>query len=196
MLLGVIGPHATGKSTYHRHLAGLYQSGAILPRFALKIILADNGFILHKDGEDKVKWTKGLRAEKEPYIENMVADDTTVYILESARFFGGLMPYVKELFDTYNGGARFVLASVTYERMIENMRGRCDKTGKEFKEEFWADRAQYENRDRYLNQLMKQGGNIPWIEFDVPTYATWYETIHPEILRILQLPYEEWYICS
>lgn len=193
MLFGVIGPHATGKSTYHRYLAGLYQSGAILPRFPLQIILADNGIVLDSAGEHKLKWTKALRAEKEPYIESMLADDTTVYILESARFFGGLMPYVHEKYLKYGGGARFILASVSYARMVDNIRNRCTKAGKTFKEEFWADRASYENRDRYHNQLTKQAGNIPWEEFDIPTYAVWKEVVHRRMLEILQLAYEEWY---
>jgi len=196
MLLGILGPHATGKTTYCKSLADMYRSGNVKSHHNLYVVLADSCIILGNGLDIAAPWTQGKKHEKEPHIEDMVADDTTIYVVESARFFTGQVAYLDTLAKRYSGGVKLIVVSVTYERMIENMRSRCDRRGKVFKEIYWKDAAAYENRDRYINQVTKKCTHIPWVEFGVPTYDTWYKTIHPEILRLLQLPYEEWYKCS
>lgn len=59
------------------------------------------------------------------------------------------------------------------DRMLANMRRRCESKGRKFNEGYWtADKLRYESRDRAKNLLRKLGVTVAG-EFEINTWDDW-----------------------
>lgn len=158
MLLGLYGVFAVGKTTFmQEHMDDFADSSYN----DLTVVLGDLRQEYWLDGdcwilrENKPRW-KGTRKDKEPHIDKMIGDKNRLWIVESARYFGGLQDRFIHSFRRHGGGLRFVVPvtepATTKRFLIE----RCEKRNKTFREEYWDDkRLVYESQGRYINAMNK-----------------------------------------
>ena len=156
MLLGIYGVFAVGKSTFfQKHMDEL--ADVVVPE--LTVVLADykQEFWLNKAKDcwdlrqHKPRW-KGSREDKLPWIEPMIADHERVWIVESARYFGGLQDHLVDCYRIHRGGLRFIVPITEPDTARKFLVDRCKRRNKVFREEYWtSDRLIYESNGRYVN---------------------------------------------
>jgi GTPase SAR1 family protein len=157
-LLGLYGPFAVGKTTFiQRHMDDFADSAygdltVVLGDLKQEYWLNNDHWILR---EDKPKW-KGTREDKTPWIDHMIGDKSRLWIVESARYFGGLQDVFIQSYERHSGGLRFVVPITEPDAMKQFLIERCEKRNKEFRKEYWDDkRLAYESQGRYINAMEK-----------------------------------------
>lgn len=161
MLLGIWGPFAIGKTTHvNSYMARCNGNPAfkntvfVFADIALEYRM--NRFGQFRDAPpDKQRW-KGLQSTKEHFIHDMVADDSTFWVVESARYFTGMFECLVEAHNLCDGGLRFIVPVTDGPTMIKFMQARCVERNKEYRADYWTpERALYESDGRYTNAVEK-----------------------------------------
>jgi hypothetical protein len=160
MLIGIYGMFAVGKTTF------LMDAKEDLPGIVnndLTVVFADLGDEYHyepTDDEwiiygDSIRW-KGKRDEKLPHIESMIEDRDMLWIVESARYFGGLQDEIIRCVRKHGGGAAFIVPVSDEPTARQFLIDRCNKRNKEFRADYWTERRlNYEAYHRYVNVVNK-----------------------------------------
>jgi hypothetical protein len=141
------------------------------------------------------RW-KGKRDEKLDWIELMIADRHRLWIVESARYFGGLHHEFIGAFKKHYGGLRFIIPVTDEWSARQFLIDRCEKRNKKFRADYWTKkRLTYEARDRYLNVAKKHYMPSGVKCFIQPIFYEREEWIVVARLmrEILQLSSEAWY---
>jgi hypothetical protein len=158
MLLALYGPFAIGKSTFlDTHMD--YFADNLPEWLNLSVVLADYAdeyrYMKISDTwqvvHDKPRW-KGKKEDKLPYIADMVRDRKRLWIVESARYFGGLQDIFIEYHNKFCGGVKFMVFRTDLNTARKFMIERCEFRNKTFNEEYWTpQRLAYESMGRYIN---------------------------------------------
>lgn len=161
MLLGIWGPFAVGKTTHiNAYMARCNGNDKFRN---VRFVYADNALVFHMDRylqfrdvpTDEAIW-KGKQIDKVPWINDMVADDRTFWVVESARYFTGMYECLVKAHNMSDGGLRFIVPITDGSTMIKFMQARCKDFGKEFNAEYWqSQRAIYEADGRYTNAVQR-----------------------------------------
>lgn len=162
MLLGLYGVFAVGKTTFMKDsMDDLADS--INDNLDLTVVLADlqSEYHYNKITDEWVltkcfeRW-KGKRDEKLDWIEPMIADRHRLWIVESARYFGGLHLEFIDAVNMNDGGLKFIIPVTDELSARQFLIDRCEKRNKKFRADYWTKkRLTYEARDRYLNVAKK-----------------------------------------
>jgi len=196
-LLGIYGPHAIGKTQSTDVLVDRLE-GTNLP---VTVVNADNKRERYWDGSRLVdvrgtKVWQGRQPEKRALLDEIVCDDTHIYVVESARFFGGLHQYIAELYVKYGGGAFFIQPICDAMLFRDNMKARSARANKAYKDDYWTMRKlAYESSKRYTNLSNKYflPVGLPYETIEVHSdYAEWM-TILDYVWSWLIRPLENWY---
>lgn len=204
MMLGMYGPYAVGKTTFIDNLINDIAMSAYnyneIPH-GLVLVKADQNLEWSKaTGYIKtgMKYT-GTSVAKRSDIHNMVADDTCLWIVESARYFSGsTQQYVVDAVQYSKGGAAFIIPTTTEANMIAFLKERCLKRNKAYRADVWENkthRAGYESRDRYRNAALKwyQPNNIPWVEIIIDAERKAWAQVLRVVWQAIQRPVNQWY---
>ena len=158
MILGIYGPFAVGKTYWLKNgMDDLADSSygnltVVLGDLNQEYWLNDDHWVLR---ENKPRW-KGKKEDKLPWINRMVAAEDRLWIVESARYFGGMQDQFIQSFERYGGGLRFIIPVVEPDTMRQFLIERCKKRNKKFREGYWDDkRLMYESQGRYVNAMEK-----------------------------------------
>lgn len=156
MLLGIYGPFAVGKTTFVQNNMDDFADSS---RNNLTVVLGDLNEEYWLDDDDwilrncKPRW-KGTRDEKVPWIDHMIGDRKRLWIVESARYFGGLQNPFTRSYVKHQGGLRFVVPITEPDAMRQFLIERCEKRNKQFRKEYWdTKRLTYECQGRYVNAI-------------------------------------------
>lgn len=200
MLLGVYGVFAVGKSTFFQnHMDEL--ADVVEPE--MTIVLADykQEYWLDKRKnrwdlrEHKPRW-KGSREDKLPWIEPMIGDKKRLWIVESARYFGGLQDYLVACHRKHYGGLRFIITITDPETARKFLVDRCEKRNKEFQASYWDNkRLMYESYGRYVNVVNSayNPAGVPCLIRNISEDRHEWIGIQREIEQIISLPVRSWY---
>ena len=162
MLLGLYGVFAVGKTWFIEKNMDDFADN-INDNLDLTVVLADlqSEYYYDKDGDGWLlakcfeRW-KGKRDEKLSWIRPMIADRKRLWIVESARYFGGLHQEFITAFRECGGGLKFIIPITDELSARQFLIDRCEKRNKKFRAEYWTKkRLTYEARDRYLNVAKK-----------------------------------------
>lgn len=199
MLLALWGTHAIGKTTFLQSLIGqlttLHKNSKQLKQ--LVIVQADlerewtamNGWAVVK------RW-KIPNIQKRAVVQDMVADDNHLYLIESARYFGGMYPVLVSAYKQCRGGVYFIIPVASADDVRYFIRQRCLMNGKEYQADYWGDHADYECNGRYSNPARKwfQPAGIP---YDIVTIErdrkAWKQVIERQVWRLICQRSEDWY---
>jgi len=180
MLLGILGTHAVGKTTFVKSLHDNYH-------YRVLCADADKLYIPGKEVVNTRKYTHSTAADKTSFLDQFVADDTQLIIAEGCRFFAGsTMSGISNLYTTYNGGIKLFVIRTTPEVMLKCMEDRCIKRGKPFRREYWeGGNANYYAAAKFDNLIGKRAPNIPVKRFDFNgDYGFWQKEVLPEIVKL------------
>lgn len=161
-LLGLYGMFASGKTFMLENRRDEIADNLSLD-FGLVIAHADiakivglskNRDVWESSYEKRAKW-KGSKNEKIDQLMFMVEDKSTVWILESARYFGGFQDDLLAKVKECKGGLAFVVPYVEPDTGLQFLKERAERVGKGFREDYWGDirRLEYECKARYLNPI-------------------------------------------
>lgn len=180
MLLGILGTHAVGKTTFTKSLHDNYHYSVLCADF-------DRMYIPGKEVINTRKYTHGSADDKKGFLDQFVADDTQLTVAEGCRFFAGsIMSGISELHSTYNGGIKLFVIRTTPEVMLRCMEDRCIKLGKQFRREYWEGyNAKYYAAAKFDNLISKRASNVPAKYFDFNgDYSFWEKEVLPEIQKL------------
>ena len=156
MLLGLYGVFAVGKTTFMQDRMDDFADSSygdltvVLGDLKQEYWLNDDHWILR---EHKPRW-KGTREDKVLWIDHMIGDKERLWIVESARYFGGLQDQFIHSFRRHGGGLRFIVPVTEPDTTKRFLMERCEKRNKTFREEYWDDkRLIYESQGRYINAM-------------------------------------------
>lgn len=195
--LGVFGPHAIGKTTALLQLHGELQHTGL----PVAIVLADNNRVLswihgeHHEVRHKGRtmW-KGKAVEKAWLVDECVADDTLIWIVETVRM--DTYRAIAEASQRYGGGAEaflVVTSPIAFKRLMQD---RCKNVGKTYNTEYWTKvKLVYESRGRYLNQARKsfKPNNIPYNVYTVGYERQEWGIILEHLHKMADRPLVAWY---
>lgn len=201
MLIGIWGPFAVGKTTFLnaymcRHADGSYKN--------VSFVFADLAVEYHwsvrqrrwvDERGDEKRW-KGLNTDKVAFIDDAVADDKHIWVVESARYFSGMYECLVEVFQRYDGGIAFLLPVTDGETMKIFMKKRCEEHNKAFNEGYWDDRRiAYEAGARYTNSASKQftPNLIPWVAVQIERDRKQFSAVGSHLTSYIQRPVQQWY---
>lgn len=208
MILGMYGPHAVGKTTFLRGVMDEVveainhkSKGTHFPEPV--IVLADNNEEYHYNrkndcwvlSNNKPRW-KGKKHEKVPYLHGMVSNKDKLWIIESARYFGGLQHDLLEAYDVCGGGLQFYVPLTDFDTFHKFMQDRCAKANKVFRSDYWTmEKLIYESSGRYINMM---NNNYKPAGVKVYTHAIDYERkawndIRTVLLSLARKELDWWY---
>ncbi len=187
--IGVYGSHCAGKTT---HIMDWWNS---LNDPSLDVTVHTDG------GSTDRRYCNGLHTkskgdswtckavEKAKLVEDCVADDTRVHVVESYRLDIPVAIAVSEAYIEYGGGAYFVLIPFDMQSMHIAMKKRCQKANKQFRP---ATVTMHEAYWRYLYRL-PDIYPVPYKVFQMDAeYATW-QYILADIQSLVDRPMDDWY---
>lgn len=205
MLLGLYGVFAVGKTTFMKDNMDDFAD-SINDNLELTVVLADLQSEYHYNKSmdewiltDKFERWKGKRGEKLSWIEPMISDRNRLWIVESARYFGGLHQEFISAFERYGGGLRYIIPITDELSARQFLVDRCEKRNKKFRADYWTKkRLSYEARDRYLNVAKKHYMPAGVKCFIQPIFYEREEwvTVARMMREIIQLSPEAWYDIS
>lgn len=200
MLLGLYGPHAIGKTTAARQLmtrwAGdtRYSHIRVISPDVCTVYWMERG-VWKSEHQSKEVW-KGKSAAKLPFIMDMVGDDSTLYLVESARYFSGMFEYLVEAHRLAGGGSRYYVVVTQGDILGRQIAARCKEIGKTFRDDYWTpEKLQYEAWGRYespTEKYLRPAGihySISCIDEERRQWPLLKELISRDVLR----PVDWWY---
>jgi hypothetical protein len=201
MLLGIYGMFALGKTYFTRNTMDEWPE--LLRGPGLTVVIADQAEEYHYEPSDDVwiavKDTKGLwngkKEQKIPHIAEMIEDRDTLWIVESARYFGGLHPEFIDSFRRNKGGLRFIIPWTSEAAGRKFLIERCAKHNKTFREDYWVhDRLEYEVKKRYTNVMAKyKAAGVRCMDFEIDYARTYWSKVNA-IMKIWVAKTEaDWY---
>lgn len=203
MLVGVWGPFAIGKTTYisayqanhkgdaYKHVSFVYADLSLEYHWSVK----QQRWVDKQCKGEEDHW-KGKQACKEAFIDDMVADDRRLWIVESARYFSGMYECLVEVFQRYDGGMAFIIPTTDGATMKAFMQARCEGRGKTFREDYWDDRrVEYEAGARYLNAADKwfQPNKIPFTALHIDSGRSQFSGVGMALDSYIKRPVSKWY---
>lgn len=153
-VIGMVGPHAIGKTTAARRWAARYTK--------LVVAIADQQWEESASGKERVKAWKGTAEEKEALVADRRARPV-VTLVESVwttacRFFTPEEP--------------IIIVTCDWRVMERVFRERVKRLGKTFKEDYWTPRKMgYESAVRYLNFAQKNWSPQQYRHFNIEDQA-------------------------
>jgi len=198
MLLGITGPHAVGKTTFMQRLQQRIKKLPTNPALQrVVLVMTDNAieWSTTKSGVHNEDW-KRTQEHKQPLLENAIADDGHLYIVETARAFGGMYPVIVRAFQDCHGGARFIIPVTSGVNLGWFMRQRNMINGTDFNTAYWdTHRLNYEAYGRYVNQAHKwfDPVGLIWAEFNLDRQRTLWHEIENTVWRLISMPPKDWY---
>ena len=201
--LGVYGAHAAGKTTaIHRFYDEIETVNfKTSPKFT--IIFADNnnaeyrydqGVLSFKDRTPGGSLWNGKSVGKRAAIRDCVADDSRVYLVESARFDTHVG--IANAHMEYEGGSNVVFVTLEWQTMGLFIQQRCDIKGKTFRADYWTPaKLNYEGYKRYINQAHKylDPARVPYKVFQIDEQRENWTDVMAHITSLLDRPMEAWY---
>ncbi len=153
MLLAIWGPHAIGKTVWLSNIMDKLPD--IVPHGNLVVVNADNCKEYHynrhgdvwDEMKDKERWG-GKKAQKVEYIDGMVSDRNTLWVVEGGRYFNGLRTHIVPAFEKYGGGVEFIVALYDGNVGRQFIIDRCKKVGKKFNEYWTEEKCANESRGK------------------------------------------------
>lgn len=199
MLLAVWGPHAIGKTVWL--LDAMDKLPDIVLHDNLVVVTADNCMEYHYNRSDDVwgvlknkeRWG-GVKAQKVPYIDGMVADRNTLWVVEGGRYFNGLRTHIVPAFEKHGGGVEFIISlydgSVGRQFIID----RCKKVGKKFNP-YWTEEKCASESQGKLNACNKwyMPAGIPCMTFTIDSERIMWGNVTSHLLSAARRPSLEWY---
>lgn len=203
MLLGIWGPFSVGKTTYLTQYMERQASNLAFKNVVF--VFADLSMEYHMDKNghwngiprkgDEDHW-KGKQDIKEAYIQEMVADDKTFWVVESARYFSGMYGCLVDAVTQCDGGLRFIVPVTDGPTMVKFMKARCEKRNKVYREDYWDERrVAYEADARYTNAVRKwlEPAGVPCEVFTVDETRETFRRAGGFLSTWLKLKPEQWY---
>lgn len=201
MLLGLWGPFAIGKTTF---LNAFMCNRAGNPAYSNTVfVYADLSLEYRMD--KKFQWREkaargshwnGKQADKAPFIADMIADDNTMWMVESARYFTGMYECLVTEHELSDGGLRFVIPITDAATMEAFLRARCESRNKTFREDYWeAQKLVYEADGRYTNAAKNwfRPAGIPYEVVSIYEDRKQFTTVAGILNTWLQVPSDKWY---
>ena len=202
MLLGLWGPFGCGKTFF---MGQMLKEMEGRPEFKhVVIVMADLSREYHLDfppgcyveAKGKDDHWKGKQADKEPFIEEMMGDDTKLWVVESARYFSGMYGTLVRYHERYGGGVRMIIPITTGPIMETFLRARCEKRNKRYNAEYWdPKRIEYEADRRYTNptkNVFKPVG-IPFNTIYISQDRHEFAIVRELMWQAIRLPVAKWY---
>jgi hypothetical protein len=201
MLIGIMGPHAVGKTQFLKNNMDWLADNCKYD--ALVVVLADLESEYHYNAavdawyltKNFLRW-KGHKEEKlaEPWLHNMIVDKTTLWIVESGRYFKGMQPTITDSYYHCGGGVRFIVPYSRGVTMVQFLKERCAKHNKELSEYWTPDNCDKESRE-FTNMIAKC-----YIPIGVPSYQVMvnenrveWEIVKGILYSWIIEPIEKWY---
>lgn len=172
MLLGVYGFTALGKTYFlEQNLDKLADVAA----FPITVVIADNAQEYHLEDDEwvlesgnKPRWG-GRREQKLQWPpQELIADRSRIWIVDSSRYFGGMGPELSQGAVHNNGGMRMVLPTTTPELARQFLQERKALQGKVLTD-YWApDKFEYEviRASNFWRNWLEPVG-VPAFKFEV-----------------------------
>lgn len=158
-LICLFGPHAIGKTTAARRWVDRYK-----PR--LKAALADAQLVYDGEAEVRVREWKGTLEEKHRLIGESRADPSSVILIESCSSYG------HQIARGLGPADRVIHVYCPPALLRENLRRRCEASGKTFNLSYWDDkRCGYEAFQRMDNCLRRVLRPDQYVKFLIKDYA-------------------------
>lgn len=197
MLIGIYGPHSIGKTTFMRHLIVEFQALKAAPALLrVTLVQADNEleWSIRDDLVSNHRW-KDKALPKRRLVHELIADDTRLYIMESARFFSGMWPEIVAAYKLARGGAQFIIPVASPDDLQYFIQQRCIMNGKPYRSDVWGPKAHYESDFRYSNPMRKwlTPAGIPWSQYVIGRERKTWKQIEVQIWRLIATPPEDWY---
>jgi len=199
-LLGIYGPHAVGKTSAVDRLLGKLEE-TDLP---VTCVRADSGLefkwvggALEKDSSRREEYWRGKRARKDALLDELMADDTRLYVVESARFFSGLQSHIAYLHSIY-GGAEFIILTISDVNAFDQfLRDRAANSVRAtYNADFWMhNKLRGEGYNKYANYLPPVFSNcgLPYHMYDVGSDRNVWYAIDNLIWELVNKPLGDWY---
>ena len=155
MIIGITGAFAVGKSYFVAE--NMDRWADLCP--SIHVVQADyaseyrlsvktNTWIVK---EDVTVWKK-TQEQKLDHLNHMLYNG--LYVIESARYFGGLDKYLLDIKDIRKY-LKFIVAYTDSTAMKLFMKERCKIVGKKFNEPYWElNKLEYECKTRYINTIV------------------------------------------
>jgi len=156
-IIHMMGPNAIGKTTAATRWSEKYGS-------RIAVVLADIQMEVVGDVKTKVRGWKGEQSEKKALVE-AIRTQYPVVLCESARTTTTTTYALPE--------EPVIILTCSPEAMDRNMKARCDRKGKTFREDYWKlDKLAYESSRRYLTFAKKNLDPRQIKHFVIEDYAT------------------------
>ena len=159
MLIGLYGMFATGKTTFLDNFKDEIADAMMPTARSLVIVMADladeywmnRSMNMWNVVHNKPRY-KGSQQDKIAHIDDMIRNPGILWIVESARYFGGLQSYFIDCYKAHHGGLKFIIPVCSPDTARKFLMKRCEKRNKVFRAEYWTDkRLEYESTSRYTN---------------------------------------------
>ena len=161
MLISVIGPHAVGKTTALKKWSNKFKD--------INFVHADNCIEFNSKGmyRKEKKWMGTSQDKVE--LTQKCKDDSEIWVVEGNTPRN--TPWLK-----YVQSDAVIHVYTSPDRFREFMKARCDKRGKQFREDYWTpQKLYYESYNRFNNLRLKnwEGWELDFAEFEISNYSDW-----------------------
>ena len=202
MLIGLYGVFAVGKTTF---LFNLMDELAGLSIYGLTVVMADLGDEYEYHGGSEPYWEirsdrkslwRGKQDEKAEHMRFMVNDKERMWIVESARYFGGMHGVLVDAFAQAGGGLHFIVPVTDGDTGRKFLIDRCKKRNKTFRADYWTDkRLAYECIGRYQNVMSVQYGpaGVPYMVLPISYARTEWAAAEASLKHMVTVPLNKWY---
>lgn len=204
--LGLYGAHASGKTTALLRMWEELNDVIIMPDGTppFTFIFGDNDNAQYRwdDGtkliiprtKGRSPW-KSTAEIKRGLVSECVADDSRVFVVESARS-SDVHVGIANAFREYGGGAYVVFVTLSWDTIKHFIVERCKSRDKEFRADYWTPkRLHYEGSGRYLNQATKslRPVGVPYHVYEIDEHREAWADVEAHIWDLLERPLEAWY---
>lgn len=202
MLLALYGPHAVGKTTFLDLNKDVFAD--VVPEGReLSVVLADlaDEYRLDKEEDDwvvihdKPRW-KGKRAEKEDHMRAMIEDRKRLWIVESARYFGGMQDLIIDAHRRCFGGVKFIVFRCAADTARKFMIERCELRGKQYNNKYWTpQKLEYESSGRYVNAVINhyRPARVECFILPVSYDRSEWDMVKGKVKNLIRLKEDWWY---
>lgn len=185
MIFGIVSANATGKTTF---LKGLDIPGA---RKVFGDLVQVNYDLVPEFADSKYYRTKDGKIE---FVEYMVRDHTTLWIVEGCRFWGSLIHHVIPAVRDIDGGLFMLVVTVGPDVMERMLRARAVQNNKEYRADYWDfKRRLYEGKHRAVNACRKHLYDYEWCRLEFTGDFSVWQGLPLELIKQFASDRTLWY---
>jgi hypothetical protein len=203
MLIAIYGMFATGKTTFVQKHMDEWTTLALPNNAGLTCVIADTADSYHYEPTDNEwlvchdvpRW-KGKQEAKLVDIPSMIRDRDMMWVLDSARYFGGMHQLLVDTFTQVGGGLKMIIPVASEAVGKQFLIDRCNIKHKTFRADYWTeDRLRYECRLRYTNPVSKyyETAGIPSKVVQIDYERAAWDKMERLVKRWLTAPESGWY---